>query len=390
MTWNDYDEGTAIEMGIDNCVIVQPSVSGSTLSWAILGGNENTIDHYTIFASSDGVNLAALSNVPAGTHSLSLSQFSLPTAYSLYVEAVAKPSIQNKMSPPIAFRAGDQPPTANLVLSQTGALTFTASTSASTGAVSSMIDFGDGTTAAGPTASHTYASVGQYTVTATMVDTAGSSAVAIQQVSAKATSPGVTIFSPTTAGVVNWPMPPIVASANTANPIATMSVQVDGTQIYANNQDTINTVLKIYQGSHHVVVQAVDNKGNASSSAVDIVAEPNDSPPVPAIQVTALPSVGANTLLFCGAGWQDTHAFVNAYQWTFSDNSAPAFAPGPVHTFPAPGTYSTTLEVLDQFGAPASLTKSVTATGATTATQSAPVHVQSPEVQKQNLPIRLP
>ena len=104
VTWNDYDEGTAVEMGIDNCVYVQPSVSGSTLSWTIAGGNENTIDHYTVFASTDGQNLAALGNVPAGTHSLSLSQFSLPTAYTLYVKAVGRPSIQNKMSPAIAVR----------------------------------------------------------------------------------------------------------------------------------------------------------------------------------------------------------------------------------------------------------------------------------------------
>ena len=165
-----------------------------------------------------------------------------------------------------------------------------------------MINFGDGTTVAGPTASHTYATVGQYLVTATVTDAAGSAAVATQEISAKAASSGVTIISPATAAVVNWPTPTFVASANSSNPVATMSVSVDGTQIYAINQDTINTPLKIYQGSHTIAVQAVDSKGNASNSSVQVIAEPNDSPPIPAIQVTALPNVAPNTVLICGAG----------------------------------------------------------------------------------------
>ena len=391
VTWNDYDEGTAIEMGIDNCVYMQPSVSESTLSWTIAGGNENTIDHYTVFASTDGQNLAALGNVPAGTHSLSLSQFSLPSAYILYVQAVGKPSIQNKMSAAIAVRSGDQSPTANLSLSQTAALTFSASTAASTGsALSSMINFGDGTTVAGPNAIHTYATVGQYLITATVTDAAGSSAVAMQEISAKAAAAGVTIFSPATAAVVNWPTPTFAASANSSNPIATMSVSVDGTQIYAINQDTINTALKIYQGSHTIAVQAADSKGNASTSSVQVVAEPNDSPPIPAIQVTALPNVAPNTVLLCGAAWQDSHAFVNAYQWTFSDGTATQFNPSVVHTSPSPAIFSTTLNVIDQFGAPATITQSVNSAGAAATSQGRSVHVESPETQRQNLPTRLP
>src|SRR5206468_12463798 len=56
VTWNDYEEGTALEMGIDNCVGISTSVTGNTLSW-VLSGQANTIGHYTIFISLDGVNL---------------------------------------------------------------------------------------------------------------------------------------------------------------------------------------------------------------------------------------------------------------------------------------------------------------------------------------------
>jgi hypothetical protein len=54
VTWNDYEEGTAIESGIDNCVYLTPAISGSSLGWTVGGGNENTIDHYTVFLSTDG------------------------------------------------------------------------------------------------------------------------------------------------------------------------------------------------------------------------------------------------------------------------------------------------------------------------------------------------
>ena len=46
-TWNDYEEGTTIEPGIDNCVYLVPSQSGSTINWSV-NGQENTIDHYGV------------------------------------------------------------------------------------------------------------------------------------------------------------------------------------------------------------------------------------------------------------------------------------------------------------------------------------------------------
>ena len=289
------------------------------------GGPEDTVDHYTVFSSTDGQNLAKLADVPVGTHSLDLTAFPLTSGkFTLYVKATGRPSIQNKMSAPIVFVAGDSPPNPKLVVSQTAPLTFSASTATSTAAngaiASSTIDFGDGTTTVGPSASHTYASIGAYNITGTVVDNAGASSVAIQRVAATATAPGVTIFSPASSGVVNWPKPTFVASATSATPITRMNVLVDGTQIYAIDQPAVNTALKVYTGNHHVEVQAVDSTGAISSSGVDIIAQPNDPAPVPApIIPKPMPQVGPNTLLFCGAGWQDPNHFVNAYEWTFSD-----------------------------------------------------------------------
>jgi hypothetical protein len=104
VTWNDYEEGTEIETGIDNCVSISASVSGSLLNWSITG-QENTLDHYTPFISLDGVNLMPLPDVATGTHSLDLSMLALaPNTYTLYVKAVGRPGLLNHMSAAVSYK----------------------------------------------------------------------------------------------------------------------------------------------------------------------------------------------------------------------------------------------------------------------------------------------
>lgn len=108
-TWSDYEEGTEIETGIDNCVSISASSSGSTLNWAITG-DEATLDHYTVFVSLDGANLMPLTDVAAGTHALDLSTFGLdPGAYTLYVKAVGKPSLFNHTSQAVNYAVTGSP-----------------------------------------------------------------------------------------------------------------------------------------------------------------------------------------------------------------------------------------------------------------------------------------
>ena len=104
VTWNDYEEGTEIETGIDNCVQLQPTVSGDKLHWNI-SGNENAVDHFAIYASSDGRKLTELGQVPQNTRDFKLSAAAVaPGQYRLFVEAVGKPSILNKMSPAVEWQ----------------------------------------------------------------------------------------------------------------------------------------------------------------------------------------------------------------------------------------------------------------------------------------------
>ncbi|MCU1311505.1 MAG: hypothetical protein JWO20_2630 [Candidatus Angelobacter sp.] len=114
-TWNDYEEGTELETGIDNCATMQDSVSGSTLNFAptfsSTDGNESTVDHYQVFISTDGQNLMNLIQLPAGSRSLNLSSYSLaPGTYTFYVEMVGIPGILNRMSPAAIYTIAPPPP----------------------------------------------------------------------------------------------------------------------------------------------------------------------------------------------------------------------------------------------------------------------------------------
>jgi hypothetical protein len=98
VTWNDYEEGTEIETGIDNCVTVNASAAGTVISWSITG-SASTIDHFSIYVTLPGGKLLWLKDAPVGTTSMDLAQFSLDAgSYLVYVKAVGKPSITNKMS----------------------------------------------------------------------------------------------------------------------------------------------------------------------------------------------------------------------------------------------------------------------------------------------------
>jgi hypothetical protein len=106
VTWNDYEEGTEIESGIDNCLTVSASVAQNALHWSV-AGDDSTVDHYTVYISSDGQNLMPLSNMAAGTDSLNLCSFSIPTGnYKLFLQAVGKPSLANQITGAISYSPG--------------------------------------------------------------------------------------------------------------------------------------------------------------------------------------------------------------------------------------------------------------------------------------------
>jgi Glycosyl hydrolase family 71 len=105
VTWNDYEEGTELESGIDSCLSLQASVSGNILEWSV-NGDESTVDHYTVYSSPDGKNVSPLTQTQPGEHSVDLCSLSIAAGnYSLFVQAVGKPMLANRMPAPVSYTA---------------------------------------------------------------------------------------------------------------------------------------------------------------------------------------------------------------------------------------------------------------------------------------------
>ena len=104
VTWNDYEEGTEIETGIDNCVSVSAKAAGNSVIWKTTG-DESTIDHYSVWSSSDGKSFTHLADVKVGSHSADLASAGIHhgSGVKVYVQAVGKPSILNHLSDPVTF-----------------------------------------------------------------------------------------------------------------------------------------------------------------------------------------------------------------------------------------------------------------------------------------------
>ena len=104
VTWNDYEEGTEIESGVDNCLAVNAEIDESTIRWTI-SGEENTVDHFLLYISRDGKKLMQLDSMDAKTRSVDLCVYPLARGkYVAYVQAVGKPMIRSHMSHPLNYK----------------------------------------------------------------------------------------------------------------------------------------------------------------------------------------------------------------------------------------------------------------------------------------------
>ncbi len=110
-TWSDWEEGTAVEAGIENNFSVSALVNGANiLTWNIISGDEHTIDHYEIYASSNNINAALLGIVANGTHSFNVGAVGLsPGNYQFYVDAIGKPCIRDHMTAGISVILQEPP-----------------------------------------------------------------------------------------------------------------------------------------------------------------------------------------------------------------------------------------------------------------------------------------
>lgn len=105
-TWNDYEESTEVETGVNNCITInQPVISGSTLSWSLdksdaTYASTSTINSFQIYTgTSSPTTLYASGISPTAT---SYAAPSLAPGESAWVYMVGQPLIQNALSPAVS------------------------------------------------------------------------------------------------------------------------------------------------------------------------------------------------------------------------------------------------------------------------------------------------
>lgn len=109
-TWNDKQEGSSLEEGIANDLVVSASVAGTTLNFGVTGGtgDETTVAHYVLWVSTDGgknMTAVATQNTGVGTFNLAAVGLTAGTAYTLWVQAIGKPFVHCQLSAGVAYTA---------------------------------------------------------------------------------------------------------------------------------------------------------------------------------------------------------------------------------------------------------------------------------------------
>ena len=363
VTWNDYEEGTEFETGIDNCVSVAGGMNGNAVTWNI-AGQENTVDHYTVFISLDGQNLMPVADVPAGTHSLDLGGYGFaPASYTLYVKAVGKPSMTNKMSGAIPWTIGNQAPIAKLSVTPTSGIapvSVSASTAGSSdpdGTIASTtIDFGDGTVVSGPSASHTYSVAGNYTVKTTVTDNLGASSIATQAVSIAANQAPVARLS-VSPGSGTAPLAVTADATASSDPdgsIASGSINFgDGT--VASGLKASHTYSNA--GNYTVTVTVTDDRGASSSATATVSASAHAAP---SVGMTVTPTSGSAPLVVSATvNATGNGASISTITINWGDGTTPSSGFSATHTYSKQGTFTVTAIATDSLGSTGSANSTV-------------------------------
>ncbi|MCP4107562.1 MAG: PKD domain-containing protein, partial [Desulfobacteraceae bacterium] len=215
-------------------------------------------------------------------------------------------------------------------------------------------DFGDGYTATGSEAVHTYAAQGNYSIVLHVADSEGNSADIPRFLN---------------IGTANAPTASMSVSGYMT---AGQTISFDGSGSYAQSgmiqswnwnfgdghTGSGSEVSHIYSdaGTYQAVLTVTDTNGLSSSASVSLPIGPNQGP-VAGFGYSGVMADG-NPITFDASGSYDPEGQGLSYAWDFGDGST-GTGVTPVHTFAAVGDYAVTLTVTDSQGQTASASRTM-------------------------------
>jgi PKD repeat protein len=291
------------------------------------------------------------------------------------VHAMPSNGIVSLGNMPLLFTGGaavNQPPTAVLTVSPSSgttplvvSATGSASHDAQGHAVSrSSINFGDGSTVAGPTASHTYNTAGTYTVTLTVWDSNNLSDTASAQVVASplnnpppVAALQVTPSSGTAALTVSASM---AGSTDLAGTITSSVINFgDGTVVSGPNASHVYASA----GSFTVTGTVRDSRGMSASATAHVsVSAPPTTHKAPNAVLQVSPQAGAAPMMVTASttGSSDPSGSSVTSIIDFGDGAVVA-GPTATHNYTKPGSYKVSATVRNTYGMTAVATARVKA-----------------------------
>jgi PKD repeat protein len=217
---------------------------------------------------------------------------------------------------------------------------------------SSVISFGDGTSASGLTASHKFSAAGVYTLTATVTDNLGASSTASTSVTIKA--PEVIVSSPAAGALLNSQVH-VVASGFSGYAVTTMQIYVDGTIVYSVNSANLDGTISVASGVHTLTIKGWDVSGRNFYKQLSVTV---NKPPVAALTLSSGSILVGGSITASASGSTDPDGTIASTVISFGDGSSIS-AISASHQYKVAGTYTVKATVTDNLGASSSISSTV-------------------------------